>query len=115
MTQHQLQLASEPFNAIVSGAKTVESRLCDAKRKQIAVGDKIIFVNRENSKQTASTRVIGLLYYATFESLFAHNNYKKFGGPSEQWLLNQIHQFYSLDDEQSKGVIGIEFVVLSNV
>ncbi|RKV98767.1 MAG: RNA-binding protein, partial [Candidatus Saccharimonas sp.] len=31
MTTHQLTLATEPFNAITSGNKTIESRLYDEK------------------------------------------------------------------------------------
>lgn len=112
MNLHQLQLASEPFKAIISGAKTIESRLFDDKRQQIALSDTVVFTNRENPEQTATARVIGLLRYETFERLFAHNDYKKFGGPSELWLLNQIHEFYTLEDEQISGVVGIEFELL---
>ena len=42
MTTHQLKLATEPFNAIISGNKTIESRLYDAKRQKIQIGDRII-------------------------------------------------------------------------
>lgn len=42
MTTHQLKLATEPFNAIISGNKTIESRLYDAKRQKIQIGDQII-------------------------------------------------------------------------
>lgn len=94
MSQYTLQLASELYVAIATGIKTIESRSYDEKRKQIALGDTIIFINRENSEQTLSARVTGLLRYDTFEMLFKHNDYKKFGGQSERWLLNQIHEFY---------------------
>lgn len=45
MIIHQLKLAAEPFNAITSGNKTIESRLFDDKRQKIQLGDKIIFTN----------------------------------------------------------------------
>lgn len=112
MNEHELKLATEPFQAIASGNKTVESRLFDEKRQQIKLGDTVTFTNRENPDETSRVRVIGLLRYQTFENMFAHNDPHKFGGHDKEWLLNQIHEFYSLEDEQVNGVIGIEFNLL---
>ena len=111
MTTHQLKLATEPFNAIISGNKTIESRLYDAKRQKIQIGDRIIFTNRDNSEQTAIAEAVGLLRYATFRDLFSHNNPRKFGGDNVEWLENQISEFYSLSDQLENGVIGIEFEI----
>ena len=111
MTIHQLKLAAEPFNAIISGNKTIESRLYDAKRQKIQIGDRIIFTNRDNSKQTVTAEVVGLLRYATFRDLFSHNNPRKFGDDNVEWLENQISEFYSLSDQLENGVIGIEFEI----
>ena len=111
MTTHQLKLATEPFNAIISGNNTIESRLYDAKRQKIQIGDLIIFTNRDNSEQTVTAEVVGLLRYATFRDLFSHNNPRKFGGDNVEWLENQISEFYSLSDQLENGVIGIEFEI----
>ena len=111
MTTHQLKLATEPFNAIISGNKTIESRLYDAKRQKIQIGDRIIFTNRDNYEQTVAAEVVGLLRYATFRDLFSHNNPAKFGGESVRWLEEQIGEFYSLSDQLENGVIGIEFEI----
>ena len=111
MTTHQLKLATEPFNAIISGNKTIESRLYDAKRQKIQIGDRIIFTNRDNSEQTVTAEVVGLLRYATFRDLFSHNNPRKFGDDNVEWLENQISEFYSIEDQKIYGVIGIEFKV----
>ena len=111
MTTHQLKLATEPFNAIISGNKTIESRLYDAKRQKIQIGDRIIFTNRDNSEQTVTAEVVGLLRYATFRDLFSHNNPRKFGGDNVEWLENQISEFYSIEDQKIYGVVGIEFKV----
>lgn len=112
MNIHQLQLATVPFDAITSGVKTIESRLYDEKRQTIQLGDTIIFTNRENTDQTVSVKVIGLLRYETFHDLFVHNNPAKFGGESVEWLENQINEFYSIDDQKQDGVIGIEFELI---
>lgn len=111
MTTHQLKLATEPFNAIISGNKTIESRLYDAKRQRIQIGDRIIFTNRDNSEQTVAAEVVDLLRCATFRDLFSHNNPRKFGGDNVEWLENQISEFYSLSDQLENGVIGIEFEI----
>ena len=111
MITHQLKLATEPFNAITSGNKTIESRLYDEKRQKIQLGDEIVFTNRDNPSQTTTVKVVGLLRYATFHDLFSHNNLRKFGGESIEWLENQISEFYSVEDQRLYGVVGIEFIL----
>ena len=112
MTIHSLQLATIPFNAIMSGDKIIESRLFDEKRQLIQLGDTIEFTNRESPDQKISVRVVGLLRYNTFHDLFSHNNPSKFGGESVEWLENQINEFYSIDEQRENGVIGIEFELI---
>ena len=112
MATHQLQLATVPFDAIISGTKTIESRLYDEKRQLIQIGDTIEFTNREALDQTVSVKVIGLLRYETFHDLFSHNNPTKFGSESVEWLENQINEFYSINQQKENGVIGIEFALL---
>lgn len=85
MQTHRLQLAVVPFDAIASGSKTIESRLYDKKRQTIQLGDIIIFTNREDTDQTVTAEVIGLLRYATFRDLFSRNTPTKFGGESAAW------------------------------
>lgn len=109
---HQLQLATEPFKAIVSGKKTIESRLFDAKRQKIMVGDEIIFTNRENTAQTVTVKVISLFHDETFHDLFVHNGPSKFGSESVAWLDDQIREFYSKSDQRKNGVVGIEFEII---
>lgn len=96
---HYFRLASAPFDAIVSGQKTIESRLYDEKRQAIQLGGTIIFTHREDPRQTITARVVGLLRYTTFHDLFMHNDPAKFGGPSVEWLERQMNEFYSIDDQ----------------
>lgn len=112
MITHQLKLATEPFNAITSGNKTIESRLYDDKRQKIQIGDQIVFTNRDNPSQIATVKVVGLLRYATFHDLFSHNDPRKFDGESVEWLENQMNEFYPLDEQLQNGVIGIEFILI---
>jgi len=112
MNTHELKLATEPFAAIKKGTKIIESRLFDEKRQGINLGDKIIFINREDPSQTISAQVAGLLRYPSFEKLFTNNDPAKFGGPSVEWLLDQIREFYPVEEEQKYGVVGIQLRVI---
>ncbi len=112
MVEHQLKLASEPFETIASGKKTIESRLFDEKRQLINPGDIIVFINRENPSQSLKVKVIGLLRYATFKDMFMNNLPDKFGGESKDWLLNQMNEFYSEDEQSQYGVVGIQFELI---
>ena len=109
MNIHKLRLSEEPFVAIASGHKTIESRLYDEKRRKIQLGDQIVFINRVDSEQTVVVTVVGLLRYTTFHDLFSHNDPRKFGGESVEWLECQIYEFYSTAGQERYGVLGIEF------
>jgi hypothetical protein len=50
------------------------------KRQKIQLGEEVTFTNRENTSQTVTVRVVGLLRYQTLYDLFIHNNPAKFGG-----------------------------------
>lgn len=53
-----------------------------------------------------------LYYYQTFKELFTNHEPNFFGGESRNFLLNQIKSFYSDEDEQKYGVVGIQFELI---
>lgn len=109
MTNHHLHLHPEPFELIRSGNKTVESRLFDDKRRAYRIGDELIFTNRA-SGETISTTVIKLHRASSFSELFLNEEAsRKFGSDSLDKLLENIEIYYSKDDQQKYGVLGIEF------
>ena len=59
------------------------------------------------------TCVLCLLWYEAFYDLFSHNDPRKFGGESVEWLERQMNEFYSLDEQLQESVVGIEFVLVS--
>ncbi len=105
--KHDMKLANKPFEDIRDERKVIESRLYDEKRQKIQLGDEIVFSNTDDMTQTVKTRVSGLLRYATFKELFTDNNPNLFGGTSSVALLSQIKTFYSDEEEQEYGVVGI--------
>jgi ASC-1-like (ASCH) protein len=54
-----------------------------------------------------TTVVKGLLRYQTFKELFDDHEPSLFGEDSRDFLLTQIKSFYSDEDEQKYGVVGI--------
>ena len=112
MTTHTFNLAQEPFDSIKEGRKIIESRLYDEKRQSIQLGDQIIFTNRDNPELKIHARVIGLLRYQSFRELFSNYDPSKFGGESISFLIDQIKQFYSDEEEIKYGVLGIQIKTL---
>ncbi|KKT78165.1 MAG: hypothetical protein UW75_C0048G0007 [Parcubacteria group bacterium GW2011_GWF2_44_8] len=112
MNTHTLHLNSSPFNKILRGRKTIESRLNDDKRRGFAVGDQLIFINRENGAEIQST-ITALHHFTTFTDLFSNLPKEKFADESPEVLLQEINQFYSIEDEKHWGVVGIEFKINS--
>lgn len=106
-----MKLATEPYNRIVSGKKVIESRLFDEKRKQISIGDTIEFSENDKPENVVRAIVTGLLRYGTFKELFADHEPSLFGEESRDFLLNQIKEFYSDEDELKYGVVGIRLQV----
>lgn len=107
-----MKLATAPYNNIAAGKKVIESRLYDEKRQTISIGDQILFSENDKPENTVATVVKGLLRYQTFKELFADHDPSLFGQESRDFLLNQIKQFYSDEDEQKYGVVGIRLQLL---
>ena len=68
--QHEMSLRPKPFAKIASGEKRYELRLHDEKRRQIRVGDEILFTCTEDGR-TALTRVTELRPFPDFAVLYA--------------------------------------------
>ncbi|MFN3188647.1 MAG: ASCH domain-containing protein [Candidatus Paceibacteria bacterium] len=103
-----MKLTTEPYNKIASGKKVIETRLYDEKRQQISIGDQIVFSENDNPENTVTTVVEGLFRHQTFKELFANHEPALFGEDSRDFLLTQIKTFYSEEDEQKYGVVGIQ-------
>lgn len=93
---------------VKNGTKTIESRLNDDKRQSFNVGDTLTFVSRDDGSEIKTT-ITDLYQYETFEELFSKHDSHKFGGTNPVELLENILQFYSKNEEQKWGVVGIEF------
>ena len=110
MTQntHIMKLQPGPFDRIKSGQKIIESRLYDEKRRSIQLGDEIEFQRNPDLEETIKVDVVGLLNYPMFEDLMNDFAPKLFGGETKEGLLNEISEFYSIEDQKEYSVLGIK-------
>lgn len=107
MKKYHMKLTKIPFDQIVSGKKTIESRLYDEKRQQVEVGDTITFTLIDDPNRSITKKVKDLYQVDSFEELFKILPASEFGGESTEDLLVSIRAYYSEEDEKKNGVIGI--------
>ena len=109
-TEHTMKLHPSPFEKIKSGEKTIELRLYDEKRRQIRVGDDIIFTNTATG-ETLKRTVYKLHCFDSFESLYQSLPLLQCGYTPEnihRASPADMRQYYSMEDQRKYGVVGIE-------
>ena len=107
---HEMKLNSAPFEMIKSGEKTIELRLYDEKRRQVKVGDKIIFTNNTTG-ETLNTTVAKLHRFDSFEELYKTLPLLKCGYTAESVDNagpDDMKKYYSEAQQKKYGVVGIE-------
>ena len=107
---HTMRLAALPFSQIERGEKTLEVRLFDEKRRTIAVGDGILFRERETGREL-SARVTALYPFSTFKEAFLALSPIQMGFPAET-DGGEMHAYYSPEEEAKWGVLVIEIALL---
>ena len=110
-----MTLTDEPFRQISSGAKTVEVRLYDEKRRGIKVGDTIVFTLKNHEGEQIATEVTWLYTFPSFTELFSSELLDKAGfrGYSAKEAAEKMYDFYDQADEEKYGVLAIEIKVLA--
>jgi ASC-1-like (ASCH) protein len=109
---HSMSLATEYFKKIKNGTKTIECRLYDEKRKLLNIGDKIEFRDAQNDIDETSAEIVGLHTYPSFSELLNHFPITSFGANNKEDFLMILKKFYSDEDEQRYGVVGIEIKLI---
>ena len=104
----EMNLHPEPFESIKSGRKNIEMRLFDDRRKDIKVGDTIVFTNNKTLEKL-SVEVINLYRFASFEELYQHFDKTRLGY-SEDEIANpkDMEKYYSVESILRYGVLAIE-------
>lgn len=113
---HEMKLREKYYNYILNGTKRIEIRLYDEKRQKIQLGDKIRFYKESSSKEEYfDSKVIGLLRYKTFSCLFKDYDISLLADKSlsKEELLKVLEEFYSKEEQEKYGVIGIRIELLN--
>lgn len=106
-----MQLDPAPFDKVKNGTKTIELRLNDEKRRRMRAGDFITFLNREDSSDTLTVRVVALHPFASFEELYATLSLEKCGYAREEIATaspRDMDEYYSSEEQERYGAVGIE-------
>ena len=107
---HNMKLHKSPFEMIKSGEKTIELRLYDEKRRQIKVGDRIVFTNNVTG-ETLEMAVVKLHIFDSFGELYRALPLLQCGYTSESIDKADpadMELYYSREEQQRYGVVGIE-------
>lgn len=103
-----MKLNDEPFKKIKNGAKTIELRLNDEKRRLLKAKDLIEFTNRVNNEKML-VEIENLYHYPSFEELY--KNFDKVEmGYEENDIINpkDMEKYYSPEEQFKYGVLGIK-------
>ena len=105
---HTMKVQTKYYNLLKSGQKTIELRLFDEKRQKIKVGDEIIFSDLSDPNDTLKAIVLNLYHAESFDALCHIISPTQAGFSTPQDLIAVLQEFYTPEDQQKFGVIGIE-------
>ena len=111
---HEMKLQPEYFNFILNGTKRIEIRLNDEKRQKIKLGDKIKFLKEPDLTESFEAKVVELLKYDSFETLFKDYDISILSDKSmtKEELKFTLEKFYSKEKQQQYGVLGIRIELI---
>lgn len=107
---YRMKLQNEPFNQIKLGTKEIEIRLNDEKRKMFKINDYIEFTNI-STLEIMFVKITNLYHFESFEKLFNNFDNSILGCSSYE----EMYKYYSKEEENKYGVLGIEIKVLPRV
>ena len=114
--EHELKLQPRYYEYILNGSKDIEIRLYDEKRQKINIGDIIIFEKEPELNESFKVKVVGLLRYENFDSLFNDFTIDRLAdrSMSKSELLEELEKFYTKEKQKEYGVLGIRIEKVRN-
>lgn len=107
--KHSMGLYVKPFESIKSGAKTVEVRLNDEKRRTVHIADTIEFTRLRDKDCKIHVFVEGLRVFPTFEEMYRAIPAKDLDceGSTLQEMLDETYEIYTPDQDAKWGTLAI--------
>lgn len=106
--QFTMSVRHKYFELIKSGAKDIELRAYDEKRKKVKIGDKFLLYDAENPDQSIICEVLNMHVAPDFESLFKKIDIKRSGFKDINELMDTITKFVSREELAREQVVGME-------
>lgn len=106
--QFTMSVRHKYFEMIKSGAKDIELRAYDEKRKKVKIGDKFLLYDAENPDQSIICEVLNMHVAPDFESLFKKLDIKRSGFKDMAELMDTITKFVSREELAREQVVGME-------
>ena len=107
---HAMGLRRRFFDLVARGKKTVEMRLFDEKRREINVGDKIVFTADDGSGDTVTAVVEGTYVYPSFDGLAYDFTPESLGfrGKDPEYIKEYMTRIYDKENIRKHGTVGIK-------
>ena len=114
--EHELKLQPRYYEYILGGTKDIEIRLYDEKRQKINLGDIIILKKEPELNESFKVKVVGLLRYENFDSLFNDFTIDRLADKSmkKSELLEELEKFYTKEKQKEYRVLGIRIEKVRN-
>ncbi len=106
--QFTMSVRHKYFELIKSGAKDIELRAYDEKRKKMKTGDKFLLFDAENPDQYIICEILNMHVAQDFESLFKKIDIKRSGFKDINELMDTITRFVSREELTREQVVGME-------
>ena len=109
-----MKLLPKYFDYIKNGTKRIELRLNDEKRKNIKIGDEIIFEELCDNPRYLKAKVIDLYYADTFSELIDRFNIEIIASndSTKEELINVLNEIYPQEKQQKYGAVGIKIELI---
>ena len=112
---HEMNLHDAPYDMISSGKKIYELRLWDEKRRNIKVGDEILFTRSRGGDDSMRCTVVGLHLFDSFASLYASMPLLECGytdADIDTADPSDMDIYYSKERQAAYGVVAIEIKLI---
>ena len=110
---HDMKLTHEPFAMIKDGTKTIELRLYDEKRRNIKVGDRIVFTDTVSGEKM-EVSVSDLYIFDSFATLYKKLPLLECGyaeADIDTASPDDMDLYYTREAQAKYGVVGIRVEV----
>ena len=106
--QFTMSVRHKYFELIKSGAKDIELRAYDEKRKKMKTGDKFLLFDAENPDEYIICEILNMHVAPDFESLFKKIDIKRSGFKDINELMDTITKFVSREELAREQVVGLD-------